>query len=79
MKTQAWEQTKQMKQEKKEKRKKRKEVKKKMIAEGKNTKKRKTVTKEELQELASDIALLKKLKKRKISDDQFDKAFDVNK
>ncbi|CAF4804512.1 unnamed protein product [Pieris macdunnoughi] len=79
VKTQAWEQTKQIKLEKKEKRTHRKEIKKKMIAEGRNTKKRKTVTQEELQELAADVALLKKLKKRKISDDQFDKAFNVDK
>lgn len=50
-----------------------------MTAEGRNTKKRKSVTQEELQELAADVALLKKLKKRKISDDQFDKAFNVDK
>ncbi|XP_045503695.1 probable ATP-dependent RNA helicase DDX55 homolog [Colias croceus] len=78
-KTQPWEQAKQNKEEKKEKRKKRKETKQKMIAEGKKTKKRKTVTQEELDELAADVALIKKLKKRKISNDQFDKAFEVDK
>ncbi|CAK1552388.1 unnamed protein product [Leptosia nina] len=78
-KTQAWEQTKLLKQVKKEKRKKRKETKTKMVKEGKNNKKRKTVTQEELEELAADVALIKKLKKRKINDDQFDNAFEIGK
>ncbi|XP_045454031.1 probable ATP-dependent RNA helicase DDX55 homolog [Melitaea cinxia] len=78
-KTQPWEQTKQNKLEHKEKRKKRKELKKKLKEEGKSGKKRKAVTQEELDELAADVALIKKLKKRKITRDQFDQAFDVDK
>ncbi|XP_034827916.1 probable ATP-dependent RNA helicase DDX55 homolog [Maniola hyperantus] len=76
--TQPWEQAKQNKVERKEKRKKRKELKKKNNEEGKG-KKRRAVTQEELDELAADVALIKKLKKRKISDEQFDKAFTVDK
>ncbi|XP_050667310.1 probable ATP-dependent RNA helicase DDX55 homolog [Leptidea sinapis] len=75
-KTQPWEQTKINKQEKKERRIKRKDQKQKMAAAGK-AKKRKTVTQEELVELAADVALIKKLKKRKITDEQFDKKFNV--
>ncbi|KAG6443114.1 probable ATP-dependent RNA helicase DDX55 homolog [Manduca sexta] len=74
--TQPWEQTKQNKEERKQKRKKRKELKQKE-GEGKRGKKRRVVTQEELDELAADVALLKKLKKRKITDEQFDKQFDV--
>ncbi|OWR54886.1 ATP-dependent RNA helicase DDX55 [Danaus plexippus plexippus] len=74
-----WEQTKQNKLEKQDKRKKRKELKKKLNEEGKKGKKRKTVTQEELDELAADVALIKKLKKRKITAEQFDQAFDMDK
>lgn len=76
MKSQPWEQTKQNKEEKKQRRKKRKEVKQK-DGDGKKGKKRKAVTQEELDELAADIALIKKLKKRKITEEQFEKEFDV--
>lgn len=49
---------------------------KKLSTEGNKGKKRKTVTEEELKELAKDVALIKKLKKRKISKEQFEEAFD---
>lgn len=42
-------------------------------------KKRKAITQEELDELAADVALMKKLKKRKITEEQFDQAFEVEK
>ncbi|CAH2237153.1 jg11126 [Pararge aegeria aegeria] len=76
--TKPWEQAKQNKLDKQDRRKKRKDLKKKNNEEGKG-KKRRAVTQEELDELAADVALIKKLKKRKISDDQFDKAFKVDK
>lgn len=64
MKSQPWEQAKQNKEDRKLKRKKRKELKAQNNAEGGKKKKRKAVTQEELNELAADIALMKKLKKR---------------
>ncbi|XP_023944826.2 probable ATP-dependent RNA helicase DDX55 homolog [Bicyclus anynana] len=76
-KTQPWEQAKQNKLDKQDRRKKRKELKKKNLEAGKG-KKRRAVTQAELAELAADVALLKKLKRRKISHDQFDRAFDVD-
>ncbi|KAM3957849.1 putative ATP-dependent RNA helicase DDX55 homolog [Aphomia sociella] len=79
MQSQPWEQAKQNKEERKQRRKKRKELKQKEGAEGKKGKKRKAVTQEELDELAADVALMKKLKKRKITEEQFDQAFDVDK
>ncbi|XP_059054807.1 probable ATP-dependent RNA helicase DDX55 homolog [Achroia grisella] len=79
VKTQPWEQAKQNKEDKKQRRKKRKELKQKESAEGKKGKKRKAVTQEELDELAADVALIKKLKKRKITKEQFDQAFEVDK
>ncbi|KAJ0173338.1 hypothetical protein K1T71_011514 [Dendrolimus kikuchii] len=73
--TQPWEQAKNNKEEKKQRKKKRKELKQK---EGdKKGKKRKAVTQEELDELAADVALIKKLKKRKITEEQFEKEFDI--
>lgn len=39
-------------------------------------KKRRAVTQAEIDELAADVALIKKLKNRKISKEQFDQAFD---
>ncbi|XP_063628304.1 probable ATP-dependent RNA helicase DDX55 homolog [Cydia splendana] len=75
VKTQPWEQAKQNKEEKKERRKKRKVEK----QEGKKGKKRRAVTQEELDELAADVALMKKLKKRKITKEQFDEQFDGDK
>ncbi|XP_072934117.1 probable ATP-dependent RNA helicase DDX55 homolog [Epargyreus clarus] len=76
VKTQPWEQTKQNKEEKKQRKKKRKELKQK---ENGKSKKRRAVTQEELDELAADVALIKKLKRRKITHEQFDKEFDVDK
>ncbi|KAF9815749.1 hypothetical protein SFRURICE_009266 [Spodoptera frugiperda] len=71
-----WEQAKLNKEERKQKRKKRKELKK-NDPEGGKKRKRKAVTQEELNELAADIALMKKLKKRKITEEQFDQQFEV--
>ncbi|CAK1590026.1 unnamed protein product [Parnassius mnemosyne] len=75
--SQPWQQTKQNKEERKQRKRKRKEFQK--NAEGKRSKKRRTVTQEELDELAADVALIKKLKKRKITKEQFDEAFDTDK
>ncbi|XP_013143354.1 PREDICTED: probable ATP-dependent RNA helicase DDX55 homolog [Papilio polytes] len=75
--SQPWQQAKQNKEERKQKKKKRKEAQK--ATEGKRGKKRRAVTQEEMDELAADVALIKKLKKRKITKEQFDDAFDVNK
>ncbi|XP_063368865.1 probable ATP-dependent RNA helicase DDX55 homolog [Cydia amplana] len=75
VKTQPWEQAKQNKEDKKERRQKRKAVK----QEGKKGKKRRAVTQEELDELAADVALMKRLKKRKITKEQFDEQFDGDK
>ncbi|KAJ8712666.1 hypothetical protein PYW08_007970 [Mythimna loreyi] len=76
MQSEPWEQAKQNKEERKLKRKKRKELKKNDPESGKK-RKRKAVTQEELNELAADIALMKKLKKRKITQEQFDQQFEV--
>ncbi|CAG5047314.1 unnamed protein product [Parnassius apollo] len=75
--SQPWQQTKQNKEEKKQRKRKRKEIQK--NTEGKRSKKRRTVTQEELDELAADVALIKKLKKRKITKEQFDETFDTDK
>ncbi|CAH2052597.1 unnamed protein product, partial [Iphiclides podalirius] len=72
--SQPWRQAKQNKEERRERKKKRKETQK--NAEGKRGKRRRAVTQEELDELAADVALMKKLKKRKITKEQFDEAFD---
>ncbi|KAL0818597.1 hypothetical protein ABMA28_009030 [Loxostege sticticalis] len=78
--TKPWAQAKLNKEERKEKKKKRKEQKQKVVAAGKKRgKKRRAVTAEEIAELAEDVALIKKLKKRKITEEQFDKAFDTDK
>ncbi|XP_052757694.1 probable ATP-dependent RNA helicase DDX55 homolog [Galleria mellonella] len=77
--SQPWEQAKQNKEDKKQRRKKRKELKQKVGAEGKKGKKRKAITQEELDELAADVALMKKLKKGKITEEQFDQAFELDK
>ncbi|XP_053617440.1 probable ATP-dependent RNA helicase DDX55 homolog [Plodia interpunctella] len=76
--TKPWEQTKQNKEEKKQRRKKRKEMKKQESGDGKR-RKRRAVTQAELDELAADVALMKKLKKRKITQEQFDEAFEGDK
>lgn len=44
----------------------------------KKGKKRKVITQEELDALAADVALIKKLKKRKITQDQFDREFEAD-
>lgn len=69
--TEPWSLTKQKKIEKKEKRMKRKRAK--DATKEPKIKKRKGITEEELSELAKDVALLKKLKKKKISEEQFEK------
>ncbi|XP_049879438.1 probable ATP-dependent RNA helicase DDX55 homolog [Pectinophora gossypiella] len=76
--TTPWENAKQNKEDKKLRKKKRKESKQ-NNADGKKGKKRKAVTQEELDELAKDVALMKKLKKRKITQEQFDQQFDLEK
>ncbi|CAH2986471.1 unnamed protein product [Chilo suppressalis] len=76
--TQPWEKAKMDKEERKQRKKKRKELKQ-QNPEGKKGKKRRAVTQAELDELAADVALIKRLKRRKITQDQFDEAFDVDK
>ncbi|CAG9791162.1 unnamed protein product [Diatraea saccharalis] len=76
--TQPWEKAKMNKEERKQRKKKRKELKQ-QNPEGKRSKKRRAVTQAELDELAADVALIKRLKKRKITQEQFDDAFDVDK
>ncbi|XP_025834168.1 probable ATP-dependent RNA helicase DDX55 homolog isoform X2 [Agrilus planipennis] len=73
--TEPWSKTKQMKEERKIKRQKRKNTKQMKIANNQplKKKKRKGISEEDMEELAKDIALIKKLKKRKITDEQFDK------
>nr|CAH7729712.1 unnamed protein product [Callosobruchus chinensis] len=72
--TEAWSIQKQMKQEKKSKRLKRKKRKEAMEAKNEPTKKKKRgITEEDLEELKKDIATLKKLKKKKISDEDYER------
>ncbi|XP_041972244.1 probable ATP-dependent RNA helicase DDX55 homolog [Aricia agestis] len=78
VKTQPWEQSQQNKDAKKEKRKKRKELKQRNSEAGRG-RKRRAVTQAELDELAADVALINKLKKRKITAQQFDEQFDGDK
>lgn len=80
-KSEPWALTKARKAEKKEKKMLRKQKKEELKAKGVvATKKRKRgVSAEDLQELAKDIALMKKLKKKKISETDFDKQFGVQK
>ncbi|XP_046415335.1 probable ATP-dependent RNA helicase DDX55 homolog [Neodiprion fabricii] len=73
--TEPWSETKKKKLDTKDKRNKRKEKK---ALTGPVKKKRKKVCQEDIEELAKDIALMKKLKKKKISQEQFDSAFGVN-
>lgn len=72
--TESWSKTKQNKNERKEKRAKRKLAKEARNAKNEPVKKKKKkgISEEDLAELAKDVALLKKLKKKKISDEQFD-------
>ena len=69
-KTEPWSETKKRKTDRQEKRGNKKEKKKKKIEEGsiKKRKRKRVVTQEEVAELAQDIALMKKLKKKKVSD-----------
>ncbi|XP_070167783.1 probable ATP-dependent RNA helicase DDX55 homolog [Polyergus mexicanus] len=77
--TESWSESKKRKLERQEKRSKRKEKKK--LKEGlsttSNKKKRKHIKEEDLEELAKDIALIKKFKKKKISQEEFDAAFGI--
>lgn len=74
--TEAWAETKQRKMDRKRKRKERQEKKKVKIMDGKTKKrKRKGVTQEEIDELTKDIALIKKYKQKKISEEEFHKEF----
>lgn len=75
--TTPWEQTKQRKLDKQERRKTRQEKNQKRTANGLPPKKKKKgkISEEDLVALAKDIALLKKLKKKKISSQQFEKEF----
>lgn len=77
--TESWSESKKRKQEKQEKRSKRKERKKlkQEFSTTSNKKKRKRIKEEDLEELAKDIALIKKFKKKKISQEEFDAAFGV--
>lgn len=77
--TESWSESKKRKLEKQEKRSKRKE-KKKLKQQFSTTlvkKKKKRIQKEDFEELAKDIALIKKLKKKKISQEVFDAAFGI--
>ncbi|KAK2576291.1 hypothetical protein KPH14_005657 [Odynerus spinipes] len=78
--TESWTETKQRKLEKQEKRKKRKEKKKVQQEKGivPIKKKKRSITSEDLEELAKDVALIKKFKRKKISQEEFDTAFGVS-
>ncbi|XP_019882784.2 probable ATP-dependent RNA helicase DDX55 homolog [Camponotus floridanus] len=76
--TESWSESKKKKLERQEKRNKRKEKKKlKQEVSSSSKKKRKQIKEEDLEELAKDIALIKKFKKKKISQEEFDAAFGV--
>lgn len=80
--TESWEQSKQTKLDKKERRVNRKEKKnqidKGLIQKTKKSKRRKSqLTKDEMEELLRDVALCKKLKNKKISQNDFDKEFGI--
>lgn len=78
--TESWTEAKQRKLEKQEKRKKRKEKKKIQQEKGIVTvkKKKRSISSAEIEELAKDVALIKKFKKKKISQEEFDTAFDIS-
>ncbi|XP_023166968.2 probable ATP-dependent RNA helicase DDX55 homolog [Drosophila hydei] len=81
--TESWDQTKKAKldaKSKKELRKAKKERKRKAAAgeDGAQRKRKQQYTQEELDELASDIRLYKRLKKKKITDEDFDKAMGID-
>ncbi|XP_043253012.1 probable ATP-dependent RNA helicase DDX55 homolog [Colletes gigas] len=78
--TESWSEAKKKKLDKQENRKKRKEKKLKQKVSTNPTKKRKRkINEEDIEELAKDIALIKKLKKKKISHEEFDAAFGIDK
>ncbi|XP_066251903.1 probable ATP-dependent RNA helicase DDX55 homolog isoform X2 [Euwallacea similis] len=73
--TEAWSTAKRCKEARKEKRLKRKQAKETSKAEGKGKgKKRKGISEEDMEELKKDIALFKKFKKKKISNEEYEKA-----
>ncbi|ENN71750.1 hypothetical protein HUJ04_001310 [Dendroctonus ponderosae] len=72
--TEAWSIAKQNKETRKEKRSKRKQAKEAAKNAGKGKKRKGGITEEDLEELKKDIALLKKFKKKKITDEQYEKA-----
>ncbi|XP_012273718.1 probable ATP-dependent RNA helicase DDX55 homolog [Orussus abietinus] len=74
--TESWSETKKRKLQKKEKRQKRKEKRSQVERSSKN--KRKKICNEDIEELAKDIALIKKYKKRKISSEDFNAAFGID-
>ncbi|XP_055678638.1 probable ATP-dependent RNA helicase DDX55 homolog [Lutzomyia longipalpis] len=76
--TESWELSKQKKLERKEKRKQRKLKMQKKNADGEKKKKRKRISDEDLAELASDIALLKRIKKKKITEEEFEEEIGFN-
>lgn len=76
--TESWSETKKRKlekQEKRSKRKKRKELNQLSIT--LNKKNRKRINEEDMEQLAKDIALIKRFKKKKISQEEFDTAFET--
>ncbi|XP_076640675.1 putative ATP-dependent RNA helicase DDX55 homolog [Halictus rubicundus] len=77
--TEPWSETKKRKLEKQENRKKRKEKKIKQKMSANLTKKpKKKISQQDIEELAKDVALIKKLKKKKISQEEFDTAFGID-
>ncbi|KAJ9589586.1 hypothetical protein L9F63_017171 [Diploptera punctata] len=76
--TESWSLSKQKKLDKKTKREKRKIKKEQQNAAGiKKTKRKRNFSQEDIDELAKDIALIKKLKKKKITQEEFDEKFDA--
>ncbi|XP_043290105.1 probable ATP-dependent RNA helicase DDX55 homolog [Venturia canescens] len=77
--TEPWSEAKKRKIERQEKRGKKREKKNEKMEKGcvKKAKKNKVVSAEDIAELAQDIALMKKLKKKKISREEFDEAFGI--
>lgn len=79
--TESWELSKQKKLEKKQKRKERKEkikLKKQTALVNTPKKRKKGLSEEDMAELANDIALLKRIKKKKITEEQFNAEIGLN-
>ncbi|XP_017796521.1 PREDICTED: LOW QUALITY PROTEIN: probable ATP-dependent RNA helicase DDX55 homolog [Habropoda laboriosa] len=76
--TEPWSETKKRKLEKQENRKKRKEKKLKQVSVNSTKKQKRKINEQDIEELAKDIALIKKLKKKKISQEEFDTAFGID-